>query len=360
MFFKKFLLLALALPSVLIEAQRMTLADDTDISGAEGPSVFSISNQLEWDELIEEPISSGAELLVLRRVGEELRPVEGLRFTRLTTQQSFVTDAQGRIRLSLCMDGDIIELRAELKEENYFQIQNDSDLYSLKVRVDCRQRVTGILKEDTAAGQALGIWQVAYQAKTRLRDTVGLDFWTFPLSFHFPASGDYYSHNGNLHISRGDHWDVVAHEMGHAIYDLANIGAWGGGQHYIDRCYSFAMALSEGWASYFASFVMNDRSDPDAKFEFMVPRRAPIQIENVPEDVCREPTNEWRVTSFLWDLYDLNTDDETADFVFAEVWSQTLNGGFASVVKLKEKLLESKLDETLVEAAWQKNFGPTP
>ena len=63
------------------------------------------------------------------------------------------------------------------------------------------------------------------------------------------------------------------------------------------------------------------RDDPDAKFEFMVPRRKPIRLENIPTDVCEGYTNEWRVSAALWDLYD--THNEGTDHVsldFKTIW----------------------------------------
>jgi hypothetical protein len=128
-----------------------------------------------------------------------------------------------------------------------------------------------------------------------------------PISFIFPGDADYYDMI-SVHITKGFQWDVNTHEMGHAVYDRITSGGWGGGQHYIDRCYADSLALSEGWASYFSAVVNLSPKDADAHFEYMVPRRAPIQIENIPADVCRGTGSEWRVFGFLWDLYDQNSD----------------------------------------------------
>ena len=40
--------------------------------------------------------------------------------------------------------------------------------------------------------------------------------------------------------------DVVGRELGHALYDMANIDVMEGGAHRIDQCYSKRPRLSEG------------------------------------------------------------------------------------------------------------------
>ncbi len=81
------------------------------------------------------------------------------------------------------------------------------------------------------------------------------------------------------------------------------------------------LGLVEGWASFFAASVAIKRDDADAKFEFIVPRRAPIRVENVPDDVCAGETNEWRVFAGLWDLTDTHPDglDHFA-MTFNQLW----------------------------------------
>jgi hypothetical protein len=134
------------------------------------------------------------------------------------------------------------------------------------------------------------------------------------------------------------------------------LGAFGGGQHKIDECYSTEMALSEGWASFFSAWVSIDLKDPDAKFEYMVPRRAPIQIENIPSDVCRGETNEWRVSSFFWDLVDLHMDGETAEESFARAWNPLLNQGVNSPREARKKLEAAGIDAELIQVLWGQNF----
>ena len=106
-----------------------------------------------------------------------------------------------------------------------------------------------------------------------------------------------------------------------------------GGSHKIDECYSEGLAWSEGWASFFAAAVHLSPDDADAKFEFMVPRRAPIRVENVPDDVCKGSASEWRVFSGLWDLYDRHEDglDHIA-LGFGPIWKGVTSGESSSVL----------------------------
>jgi len=95
-----------------------------------------------------------------------------------------------------------------------------------------------------------------------------------------------------------------------------------GGAHRIDECYSARLAFSEGWASFYSAFTQVASDDPDAKFEFMVARRAPLEIEHVPDDVCEGQTNEWRVYAALWDLYDsYEGDDDQFELPFIHQWN---------------------------------------
>jgi hypothetical protein len=144
--------------------------------------------------------------------------------------------------------------------------------------------------------------------------------------------------------------------MGHAIYDQALIGHFGGGSHKIDECYSSAMALSEGWASFFAGWTHVDLKDTDAKFEYLVPRRAPIRFENVPSDVCGKSTNEWRVTSFFWDLIDVNADGEISQVAAKKLWDDTLTARAPSVKAMAERLISRGWNKDQVIQVWKLNF----
>jgi hypothetical protein len=216
-----------------------------------------------------------------------------------------------------------------------------------------------VFREDSDGGQALGIWQTAVRARKNLEAEVGLQFWRRPIEFFWPGKGDYYS-GDQVNLTRGDHWDVVSHELGHAIYDQAGIGTFGGGQHYIDQCYSEAMALSEGWASFFAGWLNRELSDPDARFEFMVPRRAPIRFENVPQDVCGKSTNEWRVISWFWDLIDTHEDSEQLSESFQHLWKDLSQTHASSATRTREILIGKGWNRDSLNSLWKMDFPADP
>ena len=191
--------------------------------------------------------------------------------------------------------------------------------------------------------------------KRKLQKEVGLKFWTKQIRFKFPGSGDFYNAN-QVTLTTGYEWDTIAHEMGHAIYDQANLGAFGSGEHYIDRCYGETIALSEGWASFFSAWVNLDLKDPDAHFEYMVPRRSPLGVENVPADVCGGPTNEWRVFAFLWDLIDQHDDGETLETPFAKLWNDTIGADASSLKAMKQRLIQKGWNADAVQTIWKLNF----
>lgn len=145
-------------------------------------------------------------------------------------------------------------------------------------------------------------------------------WWTSQLKTVWPQNGNYYSWK-TVNLSDADHWDVNGHEIGHAMTDIGTNSSMGGGQHKIDECYTENLAWSEGFATFLSSVVSLDKTDPDAKFEFLVPRRAPIRQENVPTDVCNGQKNEWRVGATVWDLYDTHVDgDDNVAIPFKTIW----------------------------------------
>jgi hypothetical protein len=230
------------------------------------------------------------------------------------------------------------------------------ETYQVPIQLECGKMSSFIFNHDSMAGQAMGIFDVALTAVKKLKDLNILNFWNKKINITFPSRGDYYSW-GEVNISKGHYWDVVGHELGHAIYDLSNVGVMEGGRHRIDQCYTKALALSEGWASFFSAWLKVKLNDPNAKFEYMVPRRSPLEFENIPSDVCPSENNEWRVTGFLWDLIDINEDlQDTSKIPFDIFWNLTTNKGFKSTSELARFLLKNNFDPLLLNIVWKQNF----
>ena len=178
----------------------------------------------------------------------------------------------------------------------------------------------------------LGVLHLTYiEAVDFLAREATLSWWKEPLTVVWPGGSDYYT-SWTLHLTDPFAWDVVLHELGHAVMAGAMDARTSGGSHKIDECYSAGLAWSEGWAPYFAGAVRLSPYDPDAKFEFLVPRRAPIRLENVPADVCRGPNNEWRVAAGLWDLTDRHEDSgDLISLPFRALWAGITSGVTSNV-----------------------------
>ncbi|MDB5097340.1 MAG: putative exported protein [Cyanobacteria bacterium RYN_339] len=152
------------------------------------------------------------------------------------------------------------------------------------------------------------------------RDHIDLGWWRAKIKTNWPASGNFYNF-GAVNLTDAPWWDVNGHEIGHAMFFAAFDSASGAGEHYIDKCYAGSLAWSEGFGSFFSGVISLPRDDQDAKFEFMVPRRKPIRLENVPTDVCEGYTNEWRVCAAMWDVYDTHSDGSDHVAVdFKTIW----------------------------------------
>lgn len=176
-----------------------------------------------------------------------------------------------------------------------------------------------------------------------------LSWWT-QIPIQYPGSGDYFSW-GTVNLTKAHQWDVTLHEFGHAVFHYGSSAQGSGGSHKIDECYAKALAWSEGWASFFAAQCHEAADAEDAKFEFMVPRRAPIRVENVPTDVCQGDTNEWRVAAALWDVYDTHFDiNDRVSMNFATMWQCMREGRNIKEVKKFIDVLKTKLDAAGVEA----------
>jgi hypothetical protein len=332
------------------------LSDDSDLSYPSSRHK-GVTLELTADET-ETTQAAVTSIQLLRQQGNSVGPVAGIKISmRLadgSTAES-VTNEDGNIIVPNCPLADAeIGVTATLSNQ-YFLISNGNGTYKLTAKATCGAQTKLLFKQDSNGGQALGIWQIGYKAVTKLKAALGLDFWREQLPFIWPGAGDYYSDN-EVNITRGDQWDVVGHELGHAVYDMGQIGVFGGGQHKIDECYSTALALSEGWASYFSAWLSIDPSDEDAKFEFVVPRRAPIRIETIPGDVCKGQNNEWRATGFFWDLVDLHDDGETANQSFAALWNALKGTKVRSIGDAAKRLEKAGIPASVLNTVWELNF----
>lgn len=281
----------------------------------------------------------------------ELRPIEFMDFELQNTEEFILKDS-----VIPCQNNQDIHFAYQFKTP-HFKIQNRNG-YQLNITLQCGQHYQLIYKFDSIEGEVMGVWDIAQRAVNKFKEIDLLDFWKNQITFKFPADGDYYqSFNKTVSITKGYQWDIVGHELGHGIYDMAKIGAAGGGAHKIDQCYSNALALSEGWASYFSAWLSVDLNDPDAKFEYMVPRRSPIEFEHIPSDVCKGQGNEWRVTGFFWDLIDLNNDGEEMEQSFQRIFNITKNAKMKEAKDLVDLMIKDGIDSMSIQNTWDLNFN---
>jgi len=192
----------------------------------------------------------------------------------------------------------------------------------------------------------LGVLHLTYvDALDFLKKEGDVDWWTNTLTVNWPGSADFFSPWAwSLDLTDATHWDVVLHELGHAVQAGAMKAQSAGGSHKIDECYSPALAWSEGWGTFFAAAVRLSRDDEDARFEFLVPRRSPIRIENVPDDVCKGEASEWRVAAGLWDLIDTHPDgSDHYAMSFNRLW-RSLRGQSMGSAREAWELIAKDLD----------------
>lgn len=251
---------------------------------------------------------------------------------------STTTDADGNFRLDLDSKYQRIGLKLAYRMANqYWDLQNyrwEGQSFTAGAGVDVGEIS---LVKGSANAEAAWIHEIGVRyLKTFAREGVSLDFWRSRIAIRWPGSGDYYSF-GQVNLTKARQWDVNGHELGHAISDQGLNMRFGGGQHMIDRCYDETLAWSEGIASFLGLAVSVPANDPNASFEFMVPRRAPLRYENVPDEkdpehpdapaVCRGPANEWRAGAAIWDLYDTHVDGtDRAALPFARIWESLAKG----------------------------------
>lgn len=197
------------------------------------------------------------------------------------------------------------------------------------------------------------------------KQNIDLEWWS-QVKVIWPSDSDYYQSAGHrVHLTNAKAWDVNLHELGHSIVRAATRSNPAGGPHKIDECYTAALAWSEGFPTFFAAAVRFDAADADPKFEFLVPRRAPIKIENVPDDVCRGAANEWRVAAALWDLMDSHSDGlDQISISFNQLWSSLYKqkiAGLAGAWNLIQKNLSAEQRQAGAQALRQNTIDfPKP
>ncbi|MBC7693615.1 MAG: hypothetical protein H7222_17755 [Methylotenera sp.] len=340
---------------------------DTDLSPGRSRFTDDVRLDLPLDQVSNSKSTAVMSIEVVREVHGKLLPVEGLAFTLPGNRGVLAqTDARGIATFQTCPSalkngglGGTPSLQVTLNHSFFGVVKTrfprHSEAYRISVSADCGQNTLLTFKADSPGGQALGIWQIGWKAYQKITGLLGAAVWRNRIEMAWPQDGDFYSFH-TVHLTRGDQWDVVGHELGHGVYDLGDLGSFGGGSHKIDECYSSALALSEGWASFFSAWLSIDPKDPDARFEFMVPRRAPITIENVPADVCVGETNEWRVTAFFWDLIDLHEDGERAQETFVRLWKALAGKKVGSAKEARIEFEKAGIDKDLLSIAWALNF----
>jgi hypothetical protein len=339
-------------------AVRQPLVNDEDLAGPVTPL------RLQADELGREAIASSRGVLTFRaqqvKDGRVLTPVgSGVRITGLMSYPDFVGRSIPLARATVWAEAPgsakrLIEVETDRDGHWVMTLPDQWQGRAVSLYVELGNRRWGILNyrwagpvvPALAAANDVGEWRLDPASKnaraglihqiwnramdTFERENIALDWWTNRIGTKWPADGNYYT-MGTVSLTDPTWWDVNGHEIGHAIFFAAFNSSSGGGQHKIDECYGADLAWSEGFASFFSGVISIDRQDPDARFEFMVPRRKPVRLENVPDDVCKGHTNEWRVSSAFWDLYDTNVDgSDRASLNFATIWDglvKTKNSG---------------------------------
>src|SRR5262245_8519162 len=184
------LLAAISFFSTLSAAARPApLSDDRDLAGPVRLRMFgSVPVDLKADrqEIAEDP--GGLSLQVLREDHGRLVPVTGLSFSSSFTPVWAVrpTDKFGRAKLNGC-DSSSAQIVAAPLKDNRLNVTNGQGTYRVVANVSCRGLVRLIFKQDSDAGQAVGIWQVAHHAEEKLTAEINMDFWRRSITFIWPS-----------------------------------------------------------------------------------------------------------------------------------------------------------------------------
>lgn len=309
--------LALALSFLAVGARAGGAINDSDLSGggsAQSASLLEAEGRAEGGALVFPAAASPRPSASASVTARSLRLARARLVGPGASESWTEADAQGRLALSAAGLSGNYRLRLSFDNRYWAFRSKGGESYEWETAPFSLSGAGADLGEIApAAGSEHAKLAVLHQTYL---DALGLlerdgdtDWWKKTLTVNWPGSADFFSPWAwSLDLTNALAWDVVLHELGHAVMHGAMRARAAGGQHKIDECYTEALAWSEGWATFFAASVRLKRGDPDAKFEYLVPRRAPIRLENVPGDVCPGSKNEWRVAAGLWDLHDLHED----------------------------------------------------
>ena len=176
------------------------------------------------------------------------------------------------------------------------------------------------------------------------------------ISFYIPGSRHFFilgGIDGDVDSSDTDHYDnsVIIHEYGHFLEDVLSVTDSPGGAHFGNSVIDARLAWSEGFANFLQGAVQGDANYRDS---FGTPVGSTGLLLNVPLEEpnggcsigspftgCDIPAiadegnfREFAVSRTLWDLFDsggLNTDGDTINNVFDELWAVfTTTTGFTN------------------------------
>ncbi|MBI3534617.1 MAG: hypothetical protein HY072_03920 [Deltaproteobacteria bacterium] len=167
-----------------------------------------------------------------------------------------------------------------------------------------------------------------------------------------------YFDDGSVYVipAHAADYSTTQHELGHSI----NSFYWGGkmppdssGSHNIWNCYTKGLALSEGFANFLTYWVQFDRNEtnPTAPYYNM-------NLEALPDAVCKGPTNEMRIAATFWDMYDYWNDGPDTTKAFDSLLYTDPATSVTVYLQNKKDKMEDYLE--VVKAGqsdyWQKEF----
>lgn len=304
------------------------------------------------------------EITAIYNRGAQILPLNNMKFFGLHKGPTITTDVAGHGQAS-CEPGATVNFEVRFENNAYKIVSSSNQVYVLKLNAQCGQGYTLTFATNSKAGNVVSIFETVERARAKLSQEVGLAFWNDRVNISWPARSTY-TDLGFMNIVHGSQYEVVGHELGHAVADLANINEQGACQgtqcstgqkiHLIEQCYNDDFGFSEGWAHFFSAWLYLDPKDPDAGFVNMVARRSPISLEKIPSDVCTGPSSEWRVAAFLWDLIDQADNGEKVEYPFAKVWNAFHGRSPKNVAEAANLMIQSGFSKRDIDQVWLLDF----